>query len=161
MIDKVLNLPEKSKIQILSPIVRGKKGQHVKLLENTKKNGFIRARIDGEIYDLQEEEVKLEKNKKHNIEVVIDRLIIKEGIRGRLSESLEAALKLAEGLVIVNVINGEDILFSENFACIDCGISIGELAPRLFSFNSPFGRCDKRLDDSPSQADENSPAGSD
>ncbi|GAA0177617.1 excinuclease ABC subunit UvrA [Clostridium sediminicola] len=143
MIDRVMNLPQRSKIQILAPIVRGKKGQHVKLLENTKKNGYIRARIDGEIYDLQEDEVKLEKNKKHNIEVVIDRLIVKEGIRGRLSESLEAALNLAEGLAIINVIDGEDILFSENFACIDCGISIGELAPRLFSFNSPFGRCDK------------------
>jgi excinuclease ABC subunit A len=143
MIDKVLELPEKTKIQILAPVVRGKKGQHIKLLDNIKKNGFVRARIDKELFDLQEDEINLDKNIKHNIEVVVDRLIIKEGIEGRLSESIESALKLTEGLVIVNVIGKEDILFSENFACADCGISVGEIEPRLFSFNTPYGKCDK------------------
>lgn len=143
MIDKILSMEEKTRIQILSPIIRGRKGEHVKVLENIKKNGFVRARIDGETVDLEEEEVKLEKNIKHNIEVVIDRLIVKDDIRSRLADSLETALKLSEGLVIVNVIGGEDILFSENFACVDCGISIGEITPRMFSFNSPFGKCDR------------------
>lgn len=143
MVDKVLELDDRTKIQVLAPIVKGRKGQHVKTLENIKKNGFVRARIDGEIYDLQEEEVNLDKNKKHTIEVVVDRLVIKEGVTSRLTDSLETALKLGEGQVIVNVIGEEDILFSEKFACPQCGISIDELAPRLFSFNSPFGRCDK------------------
>ncbi|SHH58130.1 excinuclease ABC subunit UvrA [Clostridium grantii] len=143
MIDKILEFPEKTKIQILAPVVRGKKGQHIKLLDNIKKNGFIRVRIDKETFDLQEDEINLDKNVKHNIEVVVDRLIVKEGIEGRLSESLESALKLTEGLVLVNIIEGEDILFSENFACADCGISIGEIEPRLFSFNTPYGKCDK------------------
>ena len=123
-------------------MIRGRKGIHEKLLENIKKNGYIRARIDGEIYDLTEEEIKLDKNKKHNIEAVIDRIVIKEGIEGRLTESIEASLKMAEGLVIVNVVGKEDHLFSENFACPDCDISIGEIAPRMFSFNAPFGKCD-------------------
>lgn len=143
MVDKILELDERTKIQVLAPIVKGRKGQHVKTIENIKKNGFVRARIDGEIYDLQEEEVNLDKNKKHTIEVVIDRLVIKEGVTSRLTDSLETALKLGEGQVIVNPIGQEDILFSEKFACPQCGISIDELAPRLFSFNSPFGRCDK------------------
>ena len=143
MVDQIMNLEQKSKIQILAPIVRGKKGEHVKIIENIKKNGYVRARIDGELIDLIEDEIKLEKTKKHTIEVVIDRLVIKEGIESRLSDSLESALKLGEGLVIVNIIGKEDILFSEDFACIDCGISIGEIAPRMFSFNSPFGKCDK------------------
>lgn len=143
MVDKILDLPERSKVQILSPIVNGRKGQHVKVLENIKKNGFVRARIDGEIYDLQEEEVDLDKNKKHTIEAVIDRLVIKEGIESRLTDSLETALKLSEGVVVVNVIDGEDFRFSEKFACPDCGISISEIEPRLFSFNTPFGRCEK------------------
>lgn len=143
MVDKVLELDERTKIQVLAPIVKGRKGQHVKTLENIKKNGFVRARIDGEIYDLQEEEVNLDKNKKHTIEVVVDRLVIKEGVTSRLTDSLETALKLGEGQVIVNVVGEEDILFSEKFACPECGISVDELAPRLFSFNSPFGRCDK------------------
>ena len=140
--DKVLSYGEKTKIQILAPMIRGRKGIHEKLLENIKKNGYIRARIDGEIYDLTEEEIKLDKNKKHNIEAVIDRIVIKEGIEGRLTESIEASLKMAEGLVIVNVVGKEDHLFSENFACPDCDISIGEIAPRMFSFNAPFGKCD-------------------
>ena len=123
-------------------MIRGKKGLHEKVLDNIKRSGFVRARIDGSIYELAEEEVTLDKNKKHNIEAVVDRVIIKDGIEGRLTDSIETALKLADGLVIINVIDGEDILFSENFACPECGMSIDELAPRLFSFNSPFGKCD-------------------
>ena len=143
IVDSVMALPDREKIQILSPIIRGRKGTHEKVLENIKKQGYVRARIDGVIYDITEEEVKLEKNKKHNIEAVIDRLIIKEGVEKRLTDSIEMALKLADGLVIINLIDKEeDRLFSENFACPDCGISIDELEPRLFSFNSPFGKCD-------------------
>ena len=140
--DQVMSYGDRTKLQILSPMVRGRKGTHEKLLENIKKNGFIRARIDGEIYDLTEEEIKLDKNKKHNIEAVVDRIIIKEGIESRLTESIETALKMGDGLVIVSVVGGDETLFSENFACPDCGISIDEFAPRLFSFNSPFGKCD-------------------
>ncbi len=143
IVDRVMALGEKTKIQVLAPIIRGKKGTHEKILDNIKKNGYVRARVDGEIYELAEDEIKLEKNIKHNIDAVVDRIIIKEGIEGRLSDSIETALKLAEGLVLVNVIGKDDILFSEKFACPDCGISIDELAPRLFSFNSPFGKCDK------------------
>ena len=143
IVDKVMELGDKTKIQVLAPIIRGKKGAHEKLLENIKKNGYIRARVDGEIYELAEDEIKLEKNKKHNIDAVVDRIIIKEGIEGRLTDSIEAAFKLADGLVVVNIIGGKDILFSENFACPDCGISINELEPRLFSFNTPFGKCDR------------------
>ena len=143
IVDQVMALGNKTKIQILAPIIRGKKGTHEKVLDNIKKNGYVRARVDGEIYELAEEDIKLEKTKKHNIEAVIDRLIIKEGMEGRLSDSLEAALRLAEGLVIINVIGDKDILFSENFACADCGISIQEFEPRMFSFNAPYGKCDK------------------
>lgn len=142
MIDKILELPERTRIQVLAPIIKGRKGEHVKVIENIIKGGYVRARIDGEIIDLQEESIKLEKNKKHTIEAVIDRIIIKSDIRSRLADSIEIALKLSEGVVIINVIDKEDILFSENFACIDCGISIDEISPRLFSFNSPFGKCD-------------------
>ena len=142
IVDKIISYGDKTKIQILAPIVRGRKGTHEKILENIKKNGFIRARIDGEMYDLTEEEVKLDKNKKHNIEAILDRIVIKEDIEKRITDSIEMALKLADGLVIANVVGKEDILFSENFACPDCSISIDELAPRLFSFNSPFGKCD-------------------
>ena len=142
IIDKVMELEERTKIQILAPVVRGRKGTHEKILENIKKNGFVRARIDGEIYDLTEEDIKLEKNKKHSIEAVVDRLVIKEGIEGRLTDSIETGLKLGEGLIIINEIGGEDTLYSEKFSCPDCGISIEELAPRMFSFNSPFGKCD-------------------
>ncbi len=142
IVDKIMSFGDKTKLQILAPIIKGRKGTHEKVLENIKKNGFVRARIDGEIYDLTEEEVKLDKNKKHNIEAVIDRIVIKEDIEGRLTESIEAALKMAEGLVIASAVDGEDTLFSENFACPDCGISIPELEPRLFSFNAPFGKCD-------------------
>lgn len=143
MVDKIMEMPEKTKLQILAPLIRGRKGEHTKVLESIKKNGFVRARIDGEIVELSEEEVKLEKNIKHNIEAVVDRLVVKEDIRSRLADSLETALVHGEGLVLVNVIGNEDILFSEKFACADCGISIEELAPRMFSFNSPFGKCDK------------------
>ncbi|MGH4119391.1 excinuclease ABC subunit UvrA [Clostridium sp.] len=142
MVDRLMELPLKTKLLILSPIIRGKKGEHVKILENIKKNGFVRARIDGNIVELMEEEIKLEKNKKHSIEIVIDRISVKEESIGRLSESLESALKLAEGSAIASIVDGEDILFSEHFACVDCGISLGELAPRMFSFNSPYGKCD-------------------
>ncbi|MGL4991389.1 MAG: excinuclease ABC subunit UvrA [Sarcina sp.] len=142
IVDSILNLEDRTKIQLLAPVVRGRKGTHDKVLDNVKKNGFVRVRIDGEIFDLTEDEITLEKNKKHNIEVVVDRLVVKEGIDRRLSDSLETALKLAQGLVIVNVIGEGDTLYSEHFACADCGISIEELAPRMFSFNSPFGKCD-------------------
>ena len=142
IVDKVMSLGDRTKILILSPIIRGRKGNHEKVIETIKKNGFVRARIDREIYDLSEDEIKLEKNIKHNIEAVVDRIIIKDGIEGRLTDSLETALKLGEGLALVSVIGDDDILFSEKFACPDCGISIDELAPRLFSFNSPFGKCD-------------------
>ncbi|WP_250455783.1 excinuclease ABC subunit UvrA [Clostridium tertium] len=142
IVDSVMSIGDKTKVQVLAPMIRGKKGLHEKVLDNIKRSGFVRARIDGSIYELAEEEVTLDKNKKHNIEAVVDRVIIKDGIEGRLTDSIETALKLADGLVIINVIDGEDILFSENFACPECGMSIDELAPRLFSFNSPFGKCD-------------------
>ena len=137
-----MELGDRTKIQVLAPVIRGKKGTHEKVLDNIKRSGFVRARVDGSIYELTEEEVKLEKNIKHNIEAVVDRIIIKEGVEGRLSDSIETALKLSEGLVLINIIDREDILFSEKFACPECGLSIDELAPRLFSFNSPFGKCD-------------------
>ncbi|EJT6477821.1 excinuclease ABC subunit UvrA [Clostridium perfringens] len=143
IVDQIMELPERSKIMILAPIIRGRKGTHEKVLENIKKQGFVRARIDGEIYDLTEDEIKLEKNIKHNIEAVVDRIIVKDGIEGRLTDSIETSLKMAEGLVLVNIIEEEDRLYSEHFACADCGISIDELAPRMFSFNSPFGKCER------------------
>ncbi|MDM0460876.1 excinuclease ABC subunit UvrA [Clostridium perfringens] len=143
IVDQIMELPERSKIMILAPIIRGRKGTHEKVLENIKKQGFVRARIDGEIYDLTEYEIKLEKNIKHNIEAVVDRIIVKNGIEGRLTDSIETSLKMAEGLVLVNIIGEEDRLYSEHFACADCGISIDELAPRMFSFNSPFGKCER------------------
>lgn len=143
IVDQIMEFPERSKIMILAPIIRGRKGTHEKVLENIKKQGFVRARIDGEIYDLTEDEIKLEKNIKHNIEAVVDRIIVKDGIEGRLTDSIETSLKMAEGLVLVNIIGEEDRLYSEHFACADCGISIDELAPRMFSFNSPFGKCER------------------
>lgn len=142
IVDSIMELGDRTKIQVLAPVIRGKKGTHEKVLDNIKRSGFVRARVDGSIYELTEEEVKLEKNIKHNIEAVVDRIIIKEGVEGRLSDSIETALKLSEGLVLINIIDREDILFSEKFACPECGLSIDELAPRLFSFNSPFGKCD-------------------
>ncbi len=143
MVDKIMTMAERTKIQVLSPIISGRKGEHIKTIENIIKSGYVRARIDGNIVDLEEEEIKLEKNKKHTIEAVVDRLVVKEGIESRLADSMETALKLSEGIVIINVVGEEDILFSEKFACVDCNISIGEIAPRMFSFNSPYGKCDK------------------
>ncbi|WP_025783095.1 excinuclease ABC subunit UvrA [Sporosarcina sp. D27] len=140
MTDRVLELEERTRIQILAPIISGRKGTHVKLLEDLKKQGYVRVRIDGETFDL-DDNIELNKNKKHNIEVVVDRVVIKEGIAGRLSDSLEAALRLSEGTALVDVIDGEELLFSEHHACPICGFSIGELEPRMFSFNSPFGAC--------------------
>lgn len=143
MVDKIMEFPEKSKIQILSPIVKGRKGQHTKVFEKIKKEGFVRARIDGEITELEGEEINLDKNKKHSIDAVVDRIIVKEGIEGRLTDSLETALKMAEGTVIINLIGEGDMVFSESFACPECGISLDELTPRMFSFNAPFGKCDR------------------
>ncbi|SEA09008.1 excinuclease ABC subunit A [Pseudobutyrivibrio sp. ACV-2] len=140
MVDAIMALPERTKIQLLAPVVRGRKGTHEKLFEKAKKSGYVRVNVDGNVYDLSEE-IKLDKNIKHNIEIVIDRLVIKEGIEKRLTDSIEAVLKLADGLVIVDVIDGEPIKFSEGFSCPDCGISIDEVEPRSFSFNNPFGAC--------------------
>ncbi|MGM9525729.1 MAG: excinuclease ABC subunit UvrA [Peptococcaceae bacterium] len=140
MVDQIMAYPERTRIQVMSPIARGKKGEYQKTFEQLKKSGYVRVRVDGEMREL-EEEIKLEKNKKHNIEVVIDRIILKEGIEGRLSDSLETALKLSDGLVLVDVMEHEELILSSNFACVDCGISIGEINPRMFSFNNPYGAC--------------------
>jgi excinuclease ABC subunit A len=140
MTDEIMKFPEGTKFQVLAPVVRGRKGEHVKVLESAKKSGFVRARIDGHIYDLSEE-IKLEKNNKHLIEIVVDRLIAKPGIEQRLSDSIETALKLSEGLLVIDLMNGEEKIFSQSFACPDCGISLPELEPRAFSFNNPFGAC--------------------
>lgn len=140
MVDRVMELEEKTRIQILAPIIRGKKGEHTKVLEQIRKEGFIRVNIDGEMLELSDE-IKLEKNKKHSIYVVVDRLVIRTGIEGRLSESIETALKMGDGLVEVEVIDGEKLIFSQKLACSDCNIAIEEISPRLFSFNSPFGMC--------------------
>ncbi len=143
MTDKIMALPERTKIQVMAPIIRGRKGEHEKVLETIRKSGFVRARIDGSVIDITEEEVNLEKNVKHNIEAIIDRLIIKEGIEARLTGSLEQALKLGEGTVLVNVEDGEELIFSENYACPEHQIGISEMEPRTFSFNSPWGKCDE------------------
>ncbi len=140
MVTEIMKLPERTKIQLLAPVVRGRKGEHVKILENAKKSGYVRVMVDGNLYELSEE-IKLEKNKKHNIEIIIDRLSVREGIEKRLADSIESTLKLGEGLMIVDVIDGEPLRFSESFSCPDCGISIDEIEPRSFSFNNPFGAC--------------------
>ena len=141
IIDQVMALPEATRIQIMAPVVRGKKGTHQKLLEDARKSGYVRCRADGSLYDLTEE-IPLDKNKKHNIEIVVDRLVIKEDIHRRLTDSVETAAALAGGLVVINIVGEDrDILFSQNYACEDCGISIEELSPRMFSFNNPFGAC--------------------
>lgn len=140
MVDQILAYPERTKLQILAPVVRGRKGEFQSKFDELKKSGYVRIKVDGEMRELSEE-ITLEKNKKHNIEVVIDRIVVKEGIAGRLADSLEAALKLADGIVWVEIIDGETLTFSEKFACVDCGISVGEITPRMFSFNSPFGAC--------------------
>ena len=140
MVDQIMSLPERSKIQLLAPVVRGRKGTHAKLLEQTKRSGYVRVQIDGNLYELSEE-ITLDKNTKHNIEIIVDRLVVKDGIEQRLTDSLENVLELAEGLAIVDV-NGEETLrFSQSFSCPDCGISIDEIEPRSFSFNNPFGAC--------------------
>ena len=140
IVDRIMLIPADSRIQILAPIVRGRKGEHVKLLEDAKKNGYVRVRIDSEVYDLSEE-IKLDKNKKHTIEIVIDRLKIKDGIQQRLTDSVETASALSGGIIVVDVIGGESITFSESFSCPDCGINIPEIEPRSFSFNNPNGAC--------------------
>ena len=140
MVDQIMHLPERSKILLLAPVVRGRKGEHVKVLEQAKKAGYVRVMVDDHMYELSEE-IKLEKNKKHNIEIVVDRLVVKEGLEKRLTDSIETVMKLSEGLMYVEVIDGEKLSFSESFSCPDCGISIEEIQPRSFSFNNPFGAC--------------------
>ena len=140
IVDKILELPERTKLQILSPVIRGQKGTHKKVIENIKKDGFVRIRVDGENYEVTDE-FDLNKNQKHNIEVVVDRIIVKEGIESRLADSIETAVKLSDGLVIAQIIDGEEILYSTKFACPEHGIGIEELSPRMFSFNAPFGAC--------------------
>ena len=140
MVDQIMDLPERTKIQLLAPVVRGRKGEHVKLLEQAKKSGYVRVRIDGNLYELSEE-IKLEKNIKHDIEIVVDRLAVKEGIEKRLADSIETVLDLAEGLLFVDVIGGEMLSLSSSYACPDCGISVEEIEPRSFSFNNPYGAC--------------------
>ena len=140
IVDRVLSLPERTKIMVLSPVIRGRKGEYVKLLEDMQKQGYVRARIDGEMIELADPP-KMAKTKKHTIEVVIDRLVIRPDIQQRLTDSLETAMQLAGGLTVVSVIDGEDMLFSQNYACPDCSISLEELTPRMFSFNNPYGAC--------------------
>ncbi|QGQ48069.1 excinuclease ABC subunit UvrA [Metabacillus sediminilitoris] len=140
MVDRILEYPERTKLQILAPVVSGRKGAHVKVFEDIKKQGYVRVRVDGEMGELSDD-IELDKNKKHSIEVVIDRIVVKEGVESRLADSLESALRLGEGRVIIDVIGEEELLFSEHHACPQCGFSIGELEPRMFSFNSPFGAC--------------------
>ncbi len=140
MVDQIMELSEGSRIQLLAPVVRGRKGEHVKIFERAKRSGYVRVRVDGNLYELSEE-IKLDKNIKHNIEIVVDRLVVKPGIERRLTDSVESVLSLAEGLLMVEVIGGEVINFSQSFACPDCGISISEIEPRSFSFNNPFGAC--------------------
>jgi len=140
MADIIMDMEEGTKIQLLAPVVRGRKGEYHKLIEDIKKGGYVRIRVDGEMYEITEE-INLEKNKKHDIEIVVDRLIVRQDIRKRLADSIETVVKLSNGLLVVDVIGKEELLFSQNFACADCGISIGELTPRMFSFNNPFGAC--------------------
>jgi excinuclease ABC subunit A len=141
MVDRICTYEEGTRLQVLAPVVRGRKGEHQKLFEDIRKNGFVRIRVDGEIREVTEP-ISLEKNKKHTIEVVVDRIVIRDDIHTRLSDSLETALGLSEGLVVIDVMNHEELLFSQNYACPNCGFSVGELAPRMFSFNSPFGACE-------------------
>ena len=141
IVDAVLALPEKTKIQVMAPVVRGRKGEYIKTFEKAQKSGFVRVRADGEMYELTGEPIKLDKQKKHSIDIVIDRLVIRDGINKRLTDSVETALKMADGLVLIDVIDGEEHMFSQNYACDDCGISIPEFTPRMFSFNTPYGAC--------------------
>ena len=140
MVDQIMSLPERTKVQLLAPVVRGRKGRHEKLLEQARKSGYVRVMIDGSLYELSEE-IQLDKNIKHNIEIVVDRLVIKDGIQKRLTDSVESVLSLSEGLLIVDTMDGGTLTFSQSFSCPDCGISIDEIEPRSFSFNNPFGAC--------------------
>ena len=140
MVDQIMSMPERTKIQLLAPVVRGRKGEHVKVLEQARKSGYVRIRIDGNMYELSEE-IKLDKNIKHNIEIVVDRLVVKEGIEKRLTDSIETVMSLSDGLMTVDVTDGEPVNFSQSFSCPDCGISVDEVEPRSFSFNNPFGAC--------------------
>ena len=140
MVDQLMSLPERTKIQLLAPVVRGRKGRHEKILERARKSGYVRVRVDGNMYELSEE-IALDKNVKHNIEIVVDRLVVKDGIEARLADSIENVLHLAEGLLLVDVDGERSMRFSQSFSCPDCGISIDEIEPRSFSFNNPFGAC--------------------
>ena len=140
MVDQILALPERTRIQVLAPVIRGRKGEHVKVLEDLKRDGYVRARVDGVLYGL-DEEIKLEKNKKHTIEAVVDRLIVKPDMGKRLTDSLETAMGVSGGLIVIDVIDGQEMVFSQNYACPDCGISMEEMTPRMFSFNNPYGAC--------------------
>ena len=140
MVDHIMELEQGTKLQLLAPVVRGRKGEHAKVLDRAKKAGYVRVRIDGSLYDVTEE-IKLDKNIKHNIEIIVDRLVVKEGIERRLTDSIENVMKLSDGLLIVDVIGQEPMNFSDSFSCPDCGISIEEVEPRSFSFNNPFGAC--------------------
>src|SRR5690606_10545938 len=140
MVDRIMEYPDRTRIQVLAPIVSGKKGAHVKVLEQIKKEGFVRLRVDGEMMEVTDE-IELDKNKKHSIDVVVDRIIVKDGVETRLTDSLETALKLGHGRVLVDIIGKVELLFSELHSCPLCAFSIGELEPRMFSFNSPFGAC--------------------
>jgi len=141
IVDEIMLLPERTKIQLLAPVVRGRKGQHTKVFESAKKSGYVRVVVDGNIYELSEE-INLDKNKKHNIEIMVDRLVVREGIEKRLSDSIESVMRLSDGLLIADIPGGERINFSQSFSCADCGISIDEIEPRIFSFNNPFGACE-------------------
>lgn len=141
MVERIMQLPERTRISLLAPLVRGKKGEHKKLLQDIKKEGYVRVRVDGIIYDVAEE-IIIEKNKKHTIDIIVDRVVVKEGIETRLSDSLEAALRLADGYAVIDLVDGEELLFSEHYACPYCGFNVGELEPRLFSFNAPYGACE-------------------
>ena len=140
MVDRIMTYPEGTRLQILAPLVRGRKGEYQKLLENIRKEGYVRVRVDGEVREVNEE-IQLDKNKKHTIEVVVDRIIIRPQVEQRLADSLETAINLTGGIVTVDIIGQEEIIFSQNFACVDCGISFEEIAPRMFSFNNPYGAC--------------------
>ena len=140
MVDRIMALPERSRIQLLAPVVRGRKGRHEKIFEQARKSGYVRVMVDGNMYELSEE-IKLDKNIKHNIEVIVDRLVVKPGIEKRLTDSIETVLHLSEGLVMVDTMDGNVMTLSSSFACPDCGISIEEIEPRSFSFNNPFGAC--------------------
>ena len=142
IIDRLMELPEGTRLQILAPVVRARKGEHQKIFESAQKDGYVRVRVDGETRDLGEE-IKLEKNKKHTIEIVVDRIVIRPGLESRLTDSVETAAKLSGGLVVADLMGKEELLFSQNYACPDCGISMEELTPRLFSFNNPYGACPK------------------